>query len=538
MPQNAFLLITHGTSDLQILMRGETGRIWRAMPDKSLVRRLHVWLLERSEDIEVVSLGDLSTCEHEASITDFSEETFALWTNQDSPEAYPLRSNSGKLQVVLPKIQPAVDRWLTEYTDDATECPIQRTLVLSTDRGGQEAQEPIASFTFIQRWLAAKGVEDVQECIYLHPGEKLEDSNGPISPKAAERIEQAVRDFWHNKSQRTLLLFAHIGGMPQIKPLLKELSLLLAGECARNLFKTEHSEVGLVQYDPIDAVRTRRQCLQLVRRGALLEAYGMAAPYHTERDAQRWVRPMEQAAQLLNGNPIHEKASFPALEHILNVANKAQCLLVAIRVETALLNGRWLEAISGSVVFLEAAFHDAINQWAKINLKEYQPRRRRMEFHESPPQTLIEAGALKKWTGKDSGPNVYLAEMMGREQLKAWDDVLNKEFISQLRDVVYAKNSGEPLINYRHFNTHGVLTQYDIDEAIKRFMGANLWSQQVDNKDPTKRPKPGKCFLGRRLVSDVVREISGLEEDPAMLYQDLLLAIETRLIDPANDFTP
>lgn len=542
MPQNASLLITHGTSDLQILMQTETGRILRAMPDKSLVRRLHAWLLERAEDIEVVPLGDLSGREHEASITDFSEETFALWTNQDSPEAHPLRSDSGKLQVVLPKIQPAVDRWLAEHADDATECPIRRALVLSTDRGEKEIQEPIASFIFLRRWLVAKGVENVREGIYLRPGEKLEDQNGPISPKVAERIEQEVCSFWHDSDpQRTLLLFAHIGGMPQIKPLLKELVVLLAGERAHNLFKTEHGEAGLVQYDPIDAVRTRRQCLQLVRRGALIEAYGMATPYHAERDAHRWVYPMGQAAQLLNGNPVQEKASFPALDRILDVADKTQCLLVAIRIETALLNERWLEAINGSIVFLEAAFHDAISQWAKTNLKKYEPWRRYMAFDHDPPKRLTDVGALKKWKGTASDEHAYFMEMVGEEQLKAWDEILNKASISRLREVIYARNPGQPhrrLIDYRNFNTHGVLTQDKINEAIKRFMGADLWSQQVDNEDPTKRPKPGKCFLGRKLVSDVIREISGLEEDSTTLYQDLLLAIETRLIDPANDFTP
>ena len=119
-----------------------------------------------------------------------------------------------------------------------------------------------------------------------------------------------------------------------------------------NLFKPERSQAGQQSHSPLDAVRVRRQCLALVRRGALLDAWAMATPFHHDPQATSWVRPLEQAAQLLNGNPVDSPAStFPALQALLDAAKHAACLLVAIRVETALLNERWLEAINGSQTF-------------------------------------------------------------------------------------------------------------------------------------------------------------------------------------------
>lgn len=544
MSTGAYLVLTHGTSDLQILLRDKNGRLWRAMPDKGIVRQFHQWLLDAAPDAEIIPVPpELRDRQAEASITDWNGDSYALWIGNEALDAHPERTPHGRLQLMLPKIQPALDQWLAkqdatsqqaEYTASPLALALKKTgivsplvgvLVLSTDRGTDE-QEPVATFTFLKRWLLQLGVPEqaIHEKVILHPGEKLESADSPIAPAVAERIERAVREFYDRASKRALLI-ASMGGLPPIKTLLAEMALLLAKDRAQSLFKTEHGALGLQKNTPIDALRTRRQCLQLVQRGALLEAWAMASPFHDDPDARSWTRPLEQAARLLNGNPVGECVQLPALQRILDHARSAACLLVAIRVETALQGERWLDAINGSMTFLEAAFHDHINAWAQNVLEEYEPRYRHMRFRADPPGILLEKGALEKLA--DS--RTYRAHMVGESALSAWDEVLNSEPLRSLRAVFYDRDNA--LHRYRNFNTHGVMPQEEIDKALKRFMGADLWSQGTDN--PANRPKPGRFFLGRARVRDVITELMGSSEDtPEQLYQNLLQQIEACLIDP------
>lgn len=557
MSANTQLLLTHGTTDLQILLEDESGHLWRAVPDKSIVRAFHETLLSYENEAKIVALNsELQSRDAEVAFTDWQDDTFALWTGDENLNARPLRDSSGRLQLVLPKIEPTLKQWLadsarsdnsvaTGISRPATDmrgagihhAPLASVLVLSTDRG-TDLQEPVATFTLLKQWLMAIGVpgSSIRECVFLHPGEKLENDDSPVAPAIAQRIESAVTSFY-NRAAASTLLVASMGGLPQIKSLLAELAVLLAGNKAQNLFKTELGALGLLQRTPLDALRVRRQCLERVRCGALLDAWTMAAPFHSDPDARVWVRPLEEAARLLNGNPAGERASLPALQRILDNADKAACLLVAIRVETALQNERWLEAVNGSLTFLEAALHDAINAWAATHLADYQPRRRLMKFHTAPVRQLIDSGALKSWEGREAGPLTYQANLVGEKAMDAWFQLLRNIPLGNLRQAFYQKvklnlDGAFRPVEYRNYNTHGVMTQNEIDEAIQCFIGTNLWSQGIDN--PSSRPLPGNGFLSGHLVQGVIGHFLGQETYASALYQELLQQLEARLIDPTT----
>lgn len=543
----AFLLLTHGATDLQILLQDNNGRYWRATPDKTIVRIFHEWLLVSVADVQIVALpSKLQSREAEASFTDWHENIFALWTGDENLDARPLRDAAGRLQLVLPKIEPTLEHWFAQHdslrkintlpygVELQSPSPVS-ILVLSTDRG-DGAQEPVATFTFLKRWLIGQGIAEanIREYLFLHPGERLESNNSPIDPAIARRIETAVIHFYSGNESAPLLL-ASMGGLPQIKPLLAELVVMLAGSKAQNLFKTELGASGLLQFTPIDTLRVRRQCLELVRRGALLDALAMAAPFHHDPDTHSWVCPLEQAARLLNGNPIGEGVQLPALQAIIDHSGKASCLLVAIRVETALLNERWLEAINGSMTFLEAALNDAIRVWATDHLADYQPKIRYMRFYTAPAPILIDKGAIRKWEGYDARPLTYQANLVGESAIDAWSQVLDNEPLRQLRQTIHQAqklSSGERfrLVDYRNANTHGVMTQDEIDFAIKHFMVVNLWSQGVGN--PACRPKPGNSFLARPLVQNLICHYLGGDVLAQALFQALIRQLEARLIDP------
>ena len=103
MSKPAQLLLTHGTTDLQILLQDDTGRHWRAVPDKSIVRAFHEWLLACEADAQVVTLtSELQPRETEVSFTDWHEDTFALWVSDENLDGHPMRDADGRLQLVLP----------------------------------------------------------------------------------------------------------------------------------------------------------------------------------------------------------------------------------------------------------------------------------------------------------------------------------------------------------------------------------------------------------------------------------------------------
>ena len=546
MTQAAQLILTHGISDLQILLRAPEGALWRAVPDKKLVRRFHAWLLTQTENAQVVPLpAELQERNRsEVTITDFDPSgSFTVTLNQEKHSAQAQCNAQGQWQLVLPKISPALQQWLERQPTHA----LHSVLVLSTDRGEGDAAEPIATATYLQQWLSSNGQYQalMRECVYLREGETLEcsapeqkDKNTPIDPEKAQRIEQAVRTFY--LGGKTTLLLAHQGGLPQIKPLLDELVVMLAGARAQNLFSTEHGAHGIVPLTVIDELRTRRLCLEQVRRAALLEAQAMVAVFWNKENARPWVDPLSQAAQLLNGNPIGRKACLPALQTIFEHSKKAASLLVAIRVEVALQNGRWLDAINGTITFLEVAFHDAINQWANDNLEEYEPRQRKMRFRQAPPRALTErpqqgegSPALRPWMYA-TAEHTYRANVVGEAAISAWASVLSNPAVDALRSSIFElqvlRGSRFRLSDYRNYNTHGVMSQQEIDQALTRFMGGNLWSQGTNN--PSSRPRPGNCFLSRPLVQDTLASLLGPQINAALLLQDLLAELEQTLIAP------
>lgn len=560
MSQAAQLILTHGTSDLQIILRDAQGRRWRAAPDKAIVRRFHRWLLEQQEVANLIDLpADLAPREAETSITDWSGGRFSLLTGNQASEAMPERDQQGRLQLLLPKIEPALNKWLSQHARPKAlaaaesspfalalqkagveRTPLQSVLVLSTDRDTDE-QEPVATYTFLKNWLLKQGTPEaaIQEEIYLRAGEKLESTESPIAPAIAQRIERALTNFY-DRTQRPTLLLASMGGLPTVKPLLAEITLLLAGDKAQNLFKTEHGAMGLLPPTPADALRVRRQCLEQIQRGALLDAFAMAATFHQAAEARCWVEPLRQAARLINGNPVGEQVKLPALQTLIDHAETTNCLLAAIRVETALLDERWLDAINGTLTFLEAAFRDAVNTWAKDALAEYRVRDRYMLFKNEPPEFMTsrgrkgEAPALSEWDGWGGTKHLaYKANMVGEFALEAWGKLLNADAIQDMRQTIYRPDNARfKLADYRNINTHGIMSQAEIDNAVTRFMGANLWSQGVNT--PASRPKPGKCFISRPLVSKVIQHFTGTGTEPLALYQNLLKELEQRLINPTN----
>lgn len=564
MTQQTQLIITHGNSDLQLLLRTQEGELFRALTNAKDTKAFHQWILANPEEFELVELPEETfSRDQELKLTTWQNQHFSAEINNAETTLTPALNSSGKMQLVLPKIAPVINAWLTTQKEAAQTAtpnnamaaqlaslnlqskaqPIHSVLVLSTNRH-TKPDEPLASFTYIQKYFVNLGLkeEQITELVYLNDGdERIEDNNKLIKDSISNRLEKRLRQFYHQETNPQLAIVS-IGGIPLIKDWLFEYGRLLAGKKVINLDKTENTLIGERQLSKLDEIKVRRQCLQQIQQGALLNAYALAAPFHNEPSAQKWVEPLEAAAALINGNPIKEQANapLPALQQLLKAANAANCLLVAIRVEHALLTNLWFEALTNSITFLEAALNDGIQHWAKTHLKNYQPEnnRRRMVFNQPPAQILITSGAVK-----DEGRH-YFADTVGEQQVAAWAQTINLPSLIQLNTLLYTKGkfgkqpNNTSLIDFRNNHAHGMLSQKRLDNAIKMFMQSNYWAQGLDL--PTQKPKPGNSFLSRPLVNQVLNEVLQNTTEKQLnaqhLYQQLLNQLEQILINPNTQF--
>ncbi|WP_148205124.1 hypothetical protein [Candidatus Methylacidiphilum infernorum] len=570
--------MTYGISDLQILLEDpQTGKLFRGYPEKKLTRLFHDDFLKEQQQVEVIDWPpedeELKKKEKEINEKIFSDIKENLFKMQDCHSLRPKRGTNGQLLIVLPKTTPLIAPLLSSGVPGSENSPSSETsktkgkdrkidprmltvLLLGTDRKN-EYQEPVAFSRFFKQWLIRKGVkeENIHQENYLKDNENLEKESSEINPQVAERIRQSIWNFYKPNTNSQLFV-CDTGGIPKVRELIKELAFLLAGDRVQILKKTERELVGPVQTpSPIDVVRVRRECLQQVRRGALLDASAIASAFSPklnpiDSQAESWVKRLRLAAQLINGNPSTKERGFPAFNALLEHIKKASCLLVAIRVETALLTGHWLEAINGSLTFLDVAYRDAIKEWAERNSSKYSIKynieKDFIEFTESTPEYIKEYSTkfreIEKNENLETTPNGIKVRVGGIKYLNLWDDLFNKQELSDfkiqelsyLKDLFYNySDKNRNLAQYRNINTHALLKQKEIEEAVRDFKKAKIWGEKVNAKlDPENPPVPGECFLGRDPIKKVIKKfLKNSVKPPGTLYRDLLEELEDSLIN-------
>lgn len=554
MSNKAQLILTYGISDLQVIVVNTKGETFRAIPEKNKVREFHEWLLKRLDTTELIALPqEITDRRFEQHFYSWDDKGVFLSQNNSATEAK-FKLNKQNLQLVLPKVEPAINSFLEQLKKPESEENLNQTamaaalqkkitinyfdsvLVLSTNRE-KDLQEPVATFTFIQQWFVGLGAaaSSIYQEIYLKGTERLESAKATnsnalpvqaVDPIIAKRIEQAIIQFY-NPTSKNKLLVATMGGIPLIKSFIAEVAVLLAGEKRTlNLFRSEEGVAGLLPQNPVDFIHARRQCLKLVQRGAFLEAWYSAALFHKDPTQKHWLKPLEQAASLINGNPLKEEASLPALQEILRLAKTANCLLIGVRIESALHSERWLEAINNTITFLEVAVSDALQQWEQV--QSFNPRTKIISFKPGfNYQRLLnsEKGrALEKEDGK------LRADTIGRNA-KTWLQEMNRHKLTEFNRRLFSewddlRGTTSPT-KFRNFGTHGILSQDEINEAITAFSKRELWSNLQNDS-----AQPGQAFLGRKHACAVLRNLIDEELEPLQLYRNLIDELSAALRNP------
>jgi hypothetical protein len=110
--------------------------------------------------------------------------------------------------------------------------------------------------------------------------------------------------------------------------------------------------------------------------------------------------------------------------------------------------------------------------------------------------------------------------------------VLGNPAIDALRKVLHGYSSKGRLSDYRNYNTHGVLTQREIEDAINAFLDHHLWGKTVCTEGKT----PGTAFIGLKWARDVINSLLPTPIEPAEIYRKLINQLATRLKNPSYEF--
>lgn len=535
--KKAKLICTHGLSDLQLIAR-DNGKTWRVIPPRENVRQLHQWLLTAQPEPRIIEIEE--TVE-ECSGNWHLDTTSVTISGITLPMA---RDSTGAILLASPKLTRALTKNLSE-----NGLVLRKALLLETRRDAGHPfakKEPIATGHFLANYLREHyqrhdGSPIEVHCkTYLQEHEDLDTQDSPLAHFISARIESILRSFILDEDADATLLISMFGGIPPVKDIIAQAVPLIARKKVIPLFSSESGKSNLVQDHPSDALRARRIAQHHIRQAAFLEAFAVTADYHDHPEQQGWVDPLRQASRLVNANPIGGETVLPALQKILTLAQKASCLLVAMRIESALLNQRWLDAINGTVTFCESATIDAIAQIRSV--KQFNPHKRTIEFTTPPPDlsSLLDNKSILVPDHGNRNDNIFRTDVVGKA-INGWITLLDEPLKSTLETLqrrIYARppqQSHNPApFEYRNYNTHSILTQEEITLAISTFTHSRLWAKNVGSS--TNPPTPGTAFLSMKTVQDLICALTGEKINVRQLFQDLLEQLEKRLVDPQHCF--
>lgn len=535
--KKAKLICTHGLSDLQLIAK-HNGKTWRVIPFKENARALHQWLLAAQPPPRIIEIEETV----EECSGSWHLDTASVTINGITlPMA---RDPDAAILLASPKLTRALTKNLSE--NDLALCS---ALLLETrrDAGHPFAKnEPIATGHFLANYLREhyQGHDgspiEIRCEAYLQGSENLDTQDSPLAHFISARIESILRSFILDKDANAALLISTFGGIPPVKDIIAQAVPLIARKKVIPLFSSESGKSNLVQNHPSDALRARRIAQRHIKQAAFLEAFAVTADYHDHPEQQGWIDPLRQASRLVNANPIGGKTVLPALTKILALAQKASCLLVAMRIESALLNQRWLDAINGTVTFCESAVIDAIPQIKGV--QQFKPRKRTIQFTNPPPDLTSLYNNKSIRIPDDGNRNSFKTDVVGNA-INGWVTLLDEPLKSALETVqnrIYMRPPEHPYnpapLEYRNYNTHSILTQKEITKAISTFVQSGLWAKNVGSS--TSPPSPGTAFLSIKAIQDLICALTGEKVNVPQLFQDLLKQIETRLIDPQHCFDP
>jgi len=402
-----------------------------------------------------------------------------------------------------------------------------RVILLGTER--QTRGDPRFAGKVLEKRARSRGIQDIRHCAYLGLTDRdLEDRDCPLDAiirrDVVRRIEDTIRD---GVADATRIVVATVGGMPEVKSLVKELVRLHAPEQvdpdeievddgARTGSGQPDKAVSRRRIDPIEPIRLRKQALSLIEKGNLLGALGAVA--HLDKQTHPWTQTIHWLAQFASSLPFDPP--LPASSGLEVLGHPRMAVRAALRVELALRAGDIPRAVHGTVAFFEAALWDHLldrfertgmrhRRWEVLRLKDGAPAPSGCKLlrNDNPDEKDRRNCPFERL---DDGTYIFDEDGAGRFAR----DYVRSDPPKKLADAI------EKVRSLRNDVAHNEPTPRLMNDARSRMQQAGLWS----NTTPA-------AFLSQPLVQAVLKDLG--DTNPGNLLANLLKQVRRHLVAAA-----
>jgi hypothetical protein len=385
--QDCVLFLTAGRSDIRIVLHDGMNHERLCEIKRDSTSAFHGWLRQHLSEVEFVACPDKGG--GELRDVAFKEGEFSFADRGQAPS--PMNIPDDKIKILFPKLEKVLT--IVEQSDDWC---VLGAVIYYTDRQNVEGvdqkhkiAEPFAVGDLLQRWISKRlnlltSESDMYEpgkvvCMNYLQGKAIVEGRGrdyPLFRSIAALIEAPLRESRRQHPDATLVI-SDMGGLPVLKPLLRAAGGMFFGTRVRHWIDSEDNpdSARLGSHDEgvsaEQSYQTRRVCLQLLRRGDFFGAWNAARwVAHDQLESTQWVSVLQVLAELFDGRwrpAARASDAFPnqwLLSNNLNFCPRA--LVIALRIEAALLRGSLIEAMSLTCNFSKAAVLDGIARFLMV----------------------------------------------------------------------------------------------------------------------------------------------------------------------------
>ena len=553
------LFVNAGTTDLQVIINeqhrnGEMGEKLRTEVSNANLRGFHQYLLDNPSCYKVNEEFPLLKKSGNFKVKWKSEKNgvqgYLVVTDKNDKE---LEDKSASIEQQEPEFQyilvPAklagVADWLRSPDKYETEkgdyqkyydCEVKKVVVFYTHRDKGE-KEPIAVGDVLSKWLQSTLSPSQDNLIEAIPVNILssgrlegEGPKYPVNPTTVNMINDKIREIAVADTQWIACVSVG-GGMNDLKPLIKS--------CARFHFSADrYFELEVKEerdttpyfsdkYVPIsvDSFRAREHAVELIKQGDFAGAYAAVRHLASDSAEEEWVKPVQLVSDYFSGMLLESSfADYKGtlLDKVLSTdqAKKPRCLLVGMRVESALRLGQISKAIDLTCTFFDAALHDAIENHPGVEvLDEYNKKitfadqsSLLAEIHRL--QAINQIDVFKSHTG-----NTYEYLAFNKALSERWAQALKidalKVYVGKM-DIKDRTSNWKPR-DLRNTNIHSLIPDTLLKQAIGVFNYADLWG--IVSLDKPYSEHKG-CFLGAPVPKAVLMHF--IQEQPLDIYNSLV----------------
>jgi hypothetical protein len=417
---------------------------------------------------------------------------------------------------------PKFDAVLTYFGDTLPD----RVILLGTER--QTRGDPRFAGKVLEKRARARAIKDIRHCAYLGLTDRdLEDPECPLDAiirrDVVRRIEDAIRD---GVGDATRIVVATVGGMPEVKSLVKELVRLHAphmvepdeievDDGARTGGGQPDKAISRRRIDPVEPVRLRKQALSLIEKGNLLGALGAVA--HLDKQTHPWTQTVHWLAQFASSLPFDPP--LPAGSRLEVLGHSRMAVRAALRVELALRAGDIPRAVHGTVAFFEAALWDHLGEKTLRH-----PSKRQFKFRVAPAEDLVrerdaaKLAALSKIKQREDRDRPFIFKETADGSDWYWIDdneicavQIAKHYLKLENLTKLGQALAGDIRELRNDVAHNEPTPELMNDARSRMQQAELWS----NTTPA-------AFLSQPLVQAVLKDLG--ETNPENVLANLLVS--------------